>query len=191
MLMEYNRFICPLKALSKDDSNNICLIDDETEEHRMYNFDAITKKINLKYRGERAFSCDAYYKDKIGKRYLIEFKNQQEGNIDRKEIRNKIYDSISTILINENEQLSNLSRKLTVILVYNNSAKYSKNSFSYKTSEAVERFKEKLAGYGNIADMQKRREVFNLEEYRGVFCVDAYAVDKNSFEENVLPEIFS
>ena len=46
--------------------------------------------------------------------YLIEFKNQEEGTIDKKWLKNKIYDSVSTLVMNENITRSDVAGKTTV-----------------------------------------------------------------------------
>lgn len=72
--------------------------------------------------------CDGYL-NKNGVRYLIEFKNQAEGNIDKIIIKNKAYDSLSLLAMNENLTREELARDTVLVIVYNNEKYVESNPF--------------------------------------------------------------
>ena len=63
-------------------------------------------------------SCDGYYEKTSQDTYLVEFKNQGRGvRLIRKWLKNKIYDSIATVVMNErNVTRTDVAGRVTVII---------------------------------------------------------------------------
>ena len=80
------------------------------------------------------FLTAGYYVAQNGKSYLVEFKNQNEGNVDSRDIRNKIFDSISMIVMNEDKRRSEICERmnvnLTIILPHRR--KHQRNALSQR-----------------------------------------------------------
>lgn len=190
MKVDYRQCLATLKEVSFDDDKNISLIDDEQKEHRVYNFDGVSKKLCKKLRGEKNFSCDAYYKKSDEDAYLIEFKNQPEGNIDQKKLRNKIYDSITTIVMNEDILPETVIQRTSVIIVYNNEVETLRDESSYSTSEYFSKFSGKLSCLANKQGLDAFEKKFKLVNYRGALFKEVYTIDKADFVHTFIDYLF-
>lgn len=135
-------------------------------------------------------SCDAYYEKDENQAYLIEFKNQEEGQVDRRWIQNKVYDSISTLVMNENTTREVMSNKLTVVVVYNNAQKGERTNQSYATTAAFEQFGRKMAHLAKRQGLNAYTKKFNLQKYIGTLCRDVYTVEKDVFSDEIMVMMF-
>ena len=163
LIKDYRPYLAKLSELSYDREHKVSLIEDEDMSHRMFNFDGISDKFSEKTRGEKNMSCDGYYEKTSQDTYLVEFKNQEEGKIDKKWLKNKIYDSIATVVMNENVT---------------------------RTSEAFNRFSEKLGELSGRKDVDSLPKKFDLERYKGILFKDVYTVDRRNFEKYFLKILF-
>ncbi len=143
----YSTYLCFISELSRDQERGISFIQDDEKSHRMYNFDGIKKTICKKIRGEKSYSCDAYW-EKNNMKYFIEFKNQAEGNINRENLWNKAYDSAAMLLINENITREELAQKAVLIIVYDNQ-RHVPGSSSYNPSESMDKITKKIKDLRN------------------------------------------
>ena len=84
-------------------------------------------------------------------RYVIEFKNQSEGNIDKVKIKNKAFDSIS---LNENLTREQIAKDTILVIVYNNERYESKDN-SYSPSESIDKFTMKLKSLAKQENWEK------------------------------------
>lgn len=190
LIKDYRPYFAKLCDLSYDKEHGISLINDNDFGHRMYNFDGISDKFCKKVRGEKNMSCDGYLEKTPQDTYLIEFKNQEEGTIDKKWLKNKIYDSVSTIVMNENITRNDVARKTTVIIVYNDDIKQERTNTAYSTSKAFNAFSEKIAMLAGKQEADKLDKKFDLIKYKGILFKDVYTVDKKDFEKYFLSELF-
>lgn len=190
IIEDYRPFLSNLSEISYDSEHGVSLIQDKKPNHRMYNFDGISDKFSKKTRGEKNMSCDGYYEKASGDTYLIEFKNQEEGQIDKRWLKNKIYDSISTIVMNENIARKDVAGRTTVIVVYNDKNKEPLNDQSYSTSPAFNKFSQKMAYLAEKRGIDSYDKKFDLVRYKGLLFKDVYTVDKEIFEKDFMDVIF-
>lgn len=190
LLKDYKKYIGYLSEVSYDKTNQCSLIEDKEKSHRVYNFDAISEKFYAMTRGEKSFSCDAYYEKSQDDVYLFEFKNQNEGNVDKVEIKNKIYDSVSLLVMNENLPRDVISSKVTAIIVYNNQKGLENSDNGYLPSGSFDRFAYKMAELSGKSGVDNYLKKFDLEKYKGVLFKEVYTVDKNVFEMDLMDHIF-
>lgn len=191
IINDYRPYLSKLSELSYDKEHAVSLIADEASNHRMYNFDGISENFFKKVRGEKNKSCDGYFEKNPQETYLVEFKNQEEGSVDKKWLKNKIYDSVSTLVMNENVSREDVAGRTTVIIVYNDGRKQEKTNSDYTTSQAFNAFSKKmaaLAGRQGILDCLDKK--FDLERYKGVLFKEVYTVDKKDFEQYFMDIIF-
>lgn len=188
IIEEYNRYLCTIKGLSFDKDAGESLIEDEEKQHRMYNFDGIKKTLCQKYRGEKNFSCDAYW-EKEGKRYLIEFKNQGEGNIKRQHLWNKAYDSLTLLLVNENKTREELSKNTILIVVYNNQKSISDSS-SYRPSKSFDKITKALKGFAKLSGLDQFPVKFGLDQFKGSFYYEVHTLEAADFIRYYYPALF-
>lgn len=179
-----------LKEVSLDDNKEIYLLDDEKQEHRIFNFDGISKAFCRKLRGEKNSSCDGYYIKPDGNAFLVEFKNQPEGNIDKISLKNKIYDSITTLVMNENITRNEVVKRTSVIVVYNDSANQQKSKTSYNTSQAFNSFAKKIAELSEKKGIHSYDKKFGLQCYKDILFHDVFTVDKQIFEQEFMEFLF-
>ena len=190
LIKDYRPYLAKLSELSYDREHKVSLIEDEDMSHRMFNFDGIFDKFSKKIRGEKNMSCDGYYEKTSQDTYLVEFKNQEEGKIDKKWLKNKIYDSIATVVMNENVTRTDVAGRVTVIIVYNDANHGEKTDSDYSTSEAFNRFSEKLGELSGRKDVDSLPKKFDLERYKGILFKDVYTVDRRNFEKYFLKILF-
>lgn len=191
IVKDYRPFLATLAEVSYDKEHKTSLVSDDSKDHRVYNFDGITKKFAGKLQIEIKASCDAYYVKNDDSGYLIEFKNQQEGNIDKQWIRNKIYNSVTTLAMNRDITRGEVVDKTTVIIVYNDEQVFNKTEFSYNTSDSFNRFAQKMASLSLKTGIDRFEKKFDLERYKGVLFKEVYTVDKNIFNSEFIGELFS
>ena len=184
LIKDYRPYLAKLSELSYDREHKVSLIEDEDMSHRMFNFDGISDKFSEKTRGEKNMSCDGYYEKTSQDTYLVEFKNQEEGKID------KIYDSIATVVMNKNVTRTDVAGRVTVIIVYNDANHGEKTDSDYSTSEAFNRFSEKLGELSGRKDVDSLPKKFDLERYKGILFKDVYTVDRRNFEKYFLKILF-
>lgn len=190
IIKDYNMFKGTLKEISNDKENKQSLLDDELSEHRILNFDGISGKFCKKVRGEKNFSCDGYYEKSNGNRYLIEFKNQPEGNIDKVWLKNKIYDSISTLVMNENVTRKEVANSTSVIIVYNDEAAEEKTNTSFNSSESFNLFAQKMGVLSKKTGIDSYDKKFDLARYQNLLFKDVYTIDKRIFEKEFINVLF-
>lgn len=195
----YGDYLDTLSVLSKPNdkegkngkncgANRKSLIEDVDKAHCMCNFDAIKEEICKKYRGEPNSSCDAYC-EKNGMRYLIEFKNQSEGNIKRTELRKKAFDSIALLLMNENITREELLKNVVLIVVYNNK-KHVSNKSSYNPSESMDKFTKKLKGFAKPSEADQPLIKFRLGNFKGILYQDVHTLEVEDFKKHFYPILF-
>lgn len=190
IIKDYRPFLANLSELSCDSEHGNPLIQDNLPWHRMYNFDGISDKFTKMTRGEKNMSCDGYYEKTPDDTYLIEFKNQEEGQIDKRWLKNKIYDSITTIVMNENATRTEVANRTTIIIVYNDKNHESPNNQSYSSSQAFNCFSQKIAQLAAKEGIDCYDKKFDLVRYKGLLFKDVYTVDKEIFERDFLNVIF-
>lgn len=181
----YNMFLCDLKRLSYDKTSKESLIDDSTDEHRMINFDKVKSKLCKYLRGDANNSCDGYWENE-GIRYLIEFKNQCEANVDRVSLKNKAYDSISLLLVNENLTRETLASETILIVVYND-GKYKRNGQTYSSSEAMDKMTQKLKGFAGKGEKIVK---FGLADLEGKLFKEIHTIQIEEFRNTFYPLLF-
>lgn len=185
---EYRSFLCSLSEVSRDKENHEILIHDEDADHRVVNFDGVKKNICKFYRGDGTCSCDAYL-EKNNIRYLIEFKNQGEGNVDVTNIQNKAFDSLALLMMNEDLCRSQLAENTVLIIVYN-TKRYIPDKDSYPASPSSDKFARKvkeLAGKKGLASYPVK---FGLQPYIGELYRNVYTVDVEVFKNEFYPVLF-
>lgn len=186
---DYSSLLTTLDIVSFDKENKIAMIQDTMKKHRMINFDGVKKRICKYYRGEELSSCDGMLiKDNC--RYLIEFKNQSEGNIDKVKISNKAFDSVALLTINENLTREQIAKNTIFIVVYNNN-KYDKNAKSYAPSQSMDKFAMKLKSFAKKEGWEKYQKKFDSDKYIGTFYKSVYTVDLSEFMNDFFDEIFN
>jgi hypothetical protein len=190
LIEDYNKYKAFFSEVSYDKENKISLINDRNTLHKVYNFDAISDAYCKMLRGEKYMSCDAYYQKNSGEAYLIEFKNQEEGNIDKRNIKNKIHDSVATLVMNEDVPRECVTDKITVIIVYNNEVHDGRTESSYMSSEAYDGFSKKMAELSGMHGLDTYPKKFDLEKYQGFLFKDVYTIGKRAFEEDFVKWIF-
>lgn len=190
LIQDLRTFKGTLKELSWDKEHGVSLIDDEQINHKMYNMDGIAKQLCRMYGREKLNSCDGYYVAQNGKSYLVEFKNQNEGNVDSRDIRNKIFDSISMIVMNEDKRRSEICERMNVIVVYNNNKQEEKDGKSYSASKAMDHFAEKLASFSGHKGWDTYEKKFRIVEYMNSLVQGIYTVDVRDFEREFVPCLF-
>lgn len=189
IIEDYSKYLGTVSELSKDKNSGISLIQDEKRQHRMYNFDGVKKSICKKFRGEKNFSCDAYW-EKDGRKYLIEFKNQSEGNIKREDLWNKAYDSFTLLLVNENMTREELSKETILIVVYNNQKHVSDES-SYNPSKSMDKFTQKIKEFANLSEVDQLPVKFGLGMYKDNLYHDVHTLEAEDFEKYFYPVLFN
>lgn len=190
IIKDYRPYLAKLSELSYDEEHEVSLIEDNDLKHRMYNFDGISDKFAQKMRGEKNMSCDGYFEKTSQDTYLVEFKNQEEGKIDKRWLKNKIYDSISTLVMNENVTRKSVADRTTVIIVYNDANQEEKTDEDYSTSEAFNLFSAKMAKLAGKQGVDCLDKKFDLVRYKGILFKDVYTVDRKDFEKYFLNIIF-
>ncbi len=188
IIEDYNSYLCTIRDLSLDKEARVSLIEDDEKQHRMYNFDGIKKTLCKKFRGEQTFSCDAYW-EKEGKRYLIEFKNQGEGNIKREHLWNKAYDSLALLLVNENKTREELAQNTILIVVYDNQ-KSKSDSSSYQPSKSFDKITEAFKSYAKLSGVNRLQVKFGLNRFKGSFYHEVHTLEVNDFINYYYPELF-
>ena len=190
VIKDYRPYLAKLNQLSYDKEHAMSLIDDDDQRHRMYNFDGISDRFSKKVRGDKNMSCDGYLEKSSQDTFLIEFKNQEEGNIDKRWLKNKIYDSISTLVMNENTTRNDVAGRTKVIIVYNDENKQQKTNSNYSTSHAFNAFSEKMASLAGKKGIDQFDKKFDLVKYKGILFKDVYTVDKKDFEKYFINVLF-
>lgn len=187
---EYSDFSKNLKEVSLDDKNKVSLIDDELPEHRMIKFDDVKEKICKEYRGSENSSCDGYFV-RNGIRYLIEFKNQAEGRVERHKIRDKAFDSVSLLVMNENITREEIAGSTVLVIVYNNNKeKCEAEKQSYHHSVSLDKFGKKLKELSGKDGLSSYPIKFKLEKYIGKFYKEVYTLDVKVFKQEFMPILF-
>ena len=188
IIEDYNRYLCKISELSWDKQMKVSLIEDDEKQHRMYNFDGIKKTICKKIRGEKNFSCDAYW-EKNSKKYFIEFKNQAEGNISRENLWNKAYDSAAMVLVNENITREELAQKAVLIIVYDNQ-RHIPDASSYNPSESMDKFTQKLKGFAKLTGVDQLPVKFGLDKFNGILYREVHTLGVEDFKKFFYPVLF-
>ena len=123
-------------------------------------------------------------------RYVIEFKNQSEGNIDKVKIKNKAFDSISLISLNENLTREQIAKDTILVIVYNNERYESKDN-SYSPSETIDKFTMKLKSLAKQENWEKYPKKFDSDKYIGTFYKAVYTVDLKVFMNDFFDVLFN
>ncbi len=188
LIDNYSTYLCSISELSWDKDRGISFIQDDEKSHRMYNFDGIKKTICKKIRGEKNFSCDAYW-EKNSKKYFIEFKNQAEGNISRENLWNKAYDSAAMVLVNENITREELAQKAVLIIVYDNQ-RHIPDASSYNPSESMDKFTRKLKGFAKLTGVDQLPVKFGLDKFNGILYREVHTLGVEDFKKYFYPVLF-
>lgn len=188
LIDNYSTYLCSISELSWDKDRGISFIQDDEKSHRMYNFDGIKKTICKKIRGEKNFSCDAYW-EKNSKKYFIEFKNQAEGNISRENLWNKAYDSAAMVLVNENITREELAQKAVLIIVYDNQ-RHIPDASSYNPSESMDKFTQKLKGFAKLTGVDQLPVKFGLDKFNGILYREVHTLGVEDFKKFFYPVLF-
>lgn len=186
-LIEYE-FDSTLEETSKDDNSGESLIVDRDPKHQVVNFDDIEKKMCKIFHRSQRRSCDAYV-EKNDLRYLIEFKNQSADRINKTKIREKIYDSIALLALNENISREPLAQQTVVIVVYN-SKKHVQDKSTASPAPAIDKFTRKLKTYANKKDLENYPKKFSVNYFIGKLIHNAYTVDVEDFQNEFMPMLF-
>ena len=92
--------------------------------------------------------------------------------------------------MNENVTRTDVAGRTTVIIVYNDTNHGKKTNSDYSTSEAFNRFGEKLGEFSGRKDVDSLPKKFDLERYKGILFKDVYTVDRRNFEKYFLKILF-
>ena len=79
--------------------------------------------------------------------------------------------------MNENVTRTDVAGRVTVIIVYNDANHGEKTDSDYSTSEAFNRFSEKLGELSGRKDVDSLPKKFDLERYKGILFKDVYTVE--------------
>lgn len=189
LIEDYRSYLSTLKVVSRDKNSQVSLIEDETKEHRLVNFDGVKKKLCKDFRGDALSSCDGYL-NKGGVRYLIEFKNQAEGNIDKTIIKNKAYDSLSLLAMNENLTREELAGDTVLVIVFNNE-KYVESNHSYQSSDSLDKLTMKLKRLSKKDELDQYPKKFDTRRYINQFYKNVYTIDIKVFKKKFMDILFS
>ena len=188
IINDYNKLFAPLSTISFDKDNEVAMVADDLKEHRMINFDGAKKQICKNYRSTELKSCDGMLiKDDC--RYLIEFKNQSEGNITKDKIKDKAFDSVALISINENKTREEIAQNTIFILVYNNE-KYEENPHSYAPAPSMDKIAQTFKRWAKLENWEMYPKKFDTKEYIGTFYKNVYTVDLKDFMATFFDKIF-
>lgn len=168
-----------LREISYDDAKKQYLVDSDL---MGYNFDDIKEFVCRKLR-DSSFtrSCDAYYQDRRGREYLIEFKNQREEDVPRRIVRQKAYDSLYLHLLTFGRDctVEEAARNLTLVVVYNDGAESGPPNRRYAKSESFEKLS---AAFGKMARAEQPRAVkFGLSYLKGQLYREIDTLDVQDF----------
>lgn len=189
-IKDYRPYLCEISKVSFDKNSGVSLIKDDEKEHRLINFDGIKRKLCKEFRENDLFSCDAYI-EKDGVRYFIEFKNQNEGNVDRNQIRNKAFDSFSLFLVNENNITGEeLAESAVYLVVYNNNAEYFAGKEAYQSAPSINKLTTKLKELSGKTGLERYPKLFGVDRYIGKLYKNVYTVDVKIFIKEFYPLIF-
>lgn len=172
-------FRMTIRKASYDDAKKQYLVDSDLQ---VYNFDDVKEYVCRKLR-DNSFtrSCDAYYQDRKGREYLIEFKNQREEDVPRRMLRQKAYDSLFLHLLTfgRGKTVDEASQNMSLIVVYNNDAASGPPERRYSKSESFEKM---AAAFGSFAGEQRPRSVkFGLSYLRGQLYREVDTLDVRDF----------
>ena len=189
LLEDYNVCKGTLEEISRDSDNNVSMVPDADVEHSLINFDGVTKRICKKYRGGKLLaSCDGYIVNN-DTRYLIEFKNQSEGNLDKAILREKAFDSLSLLALNENITRQKRAENTVLIIVYNNE-NCERGKGSYDPSDSTDKLIGKMKGFANQRGVNVYPQKFGMEKYEGSFYKSVYTVDIKQFRQDFMKLLF-
>ncbi|MEI3300724.1 MAG: hypothetical protein V8R67_08750 [Eubacterium sp.] len=186
--IDYNEYDSTLKKTSWDKSANEALIFDKHPKHHVTNFDLVEKAMGRIFHRDLRKSCDAYV-EKNGKRYLIEFKNQSDTKVDATDIRNKIYESIALLALNENIPRELLAQQTVVIVVYNKK-KHVQDKSTAAPAPSIDKLTKKLKSYANKRDLESYPKKFLVSSFSGKLIHNAYTVDVEDFQNEFMPMLF-
>lgn len=131
--------------------------------------------------------------------FLIEFKNQSEGNIEKVKIKNKAFDSVSLISLNESLTIEEIAKNTILIIVYNNE-NYEANDNSFSPSESMDKFAMKLKELSTGKDSEQLEQwdkldlyphKFDTTGYIDTFYKKVYTIDLKVFNEEFFDIIFN
>lgn len=182
MQFDKTKIYSTLEKRSEDD-NGVPFIESLQE---VLDFDEITQEIADVYRNKRpTASCDALYRKDDNHIYLIEFKNARRSRIGKNFFKQKAYDSVWTLLFAFYQDLSfeELKERLYLVVVFNDEEMMEKE----QESRHFQAFKEQV---GHLAE-DKKRILFDLDIYKGVFYKEIYTIEKNIFLEQFCNDIFA
>lgn len=126
-------------------------------------------------------SCDAL-KQKGGELYFIEFKNQRQSNIDKKDVQAKIFGSIVVVQagLYPEESLASLMRRSNIFVV-----------FQDHQPENEEDYLKLVKKLGEFAGMSDEPIWFGLRQYleRGI-CKEVHTVSVSQFNDTYSDMLF-
>ena len=80
--------------------------------------------------------------------------------------------------------------KMWIFEKFNKEKNMEKTDSDYSTSEAFNRFSEKLGELSGRKDVDSLPKKFDLERYKGILFKDVYTVDRRNFEKYFLKILF-
>ncbi|MBQ9348935.1 MAG: hypothetical protein IJT94_16615 [Oscillibacter sp.] len=162
-----------LSEASRDDSADVSLIDSPC---KAYKLDDYSVKVCRKLRGGVTLAgCDAFC-ESGGTFWFIEFKNQDAKDIDAEEIRKKAYDSISTVrmAVDQEITLDELCGRAVFLVVYRDE--------DPSAEDAIERAVAGLAGMYPIR--------WGLRKILGKLYREIHTIPAAAFCEKWIPVIW-
>lgn len=194
--MEYKRnvIVSNLYETSKSKKGGY-LLSADTGKYEVYDLDKIKDEFCRYYRhDEKLKSCDAYYYDRHNQ-LVIEFKNTNHRKLKEyySEIEIKIVDThmILTETFNRNKKSAELSKKLNMLLVYNDTLNYGEGVC--RISNALNTMVPKQGNparattvsqvYAN--DLEFAEDVEKTKrKYEGRFYKEIQFIEKRDFEKD-------
>lgn len=193
-MINYKDFVCTLQEISVDTSKG-CYMSVSSKE--AVNFDEFSEAYF------KSFHEDAKKPDSVdavcmlnNKWCLIEFKN---GYFNRKDICNKIGNSISIILIKDNVDPEYFKNNSIFILVYNKESKGYKEE-QYKNFREIEYISpsqcDNSTGMDTIREMIGIKAktpivLFKMNTFKEAYFSDVMTMDKDIFDKYINTQIIS
>lgn len=168
-----------IRQASYDDAKDQYLVDRDLI---VYNFDEIKEYICRRFR-DNAFvsSCDAFYAAEDGREYLIEFKNQKPEDVPRRSVKQKAFDSLYLLMLSfhPHQTVEEISKRLSLIVVYNEHASKGPRKGSYNKSESFDKMAAKFGGYAKVKTPLSTQ--FGLGYLKGQLYRNIYTLDVREF----------
>ena len=175
-----NESKCTLRETSYDEDSSYYMTNSEIN---VVFFDRAKEKYaeKLQLKEKQPMSVDALHTDNSGKMYLIEFRNRKMDRKSKREVNQKIFESL---LILTDELCKNISctrQNLSFILVYNET-KNPSNEIENSTLQDNQS-RNKIGKY--ISKKAKEDYIrFGLKRFKRLYFKDVYTVTEDEFEND-------